>query len=408
MRKRITSIGAVVGAATLTGMVMAPAFAATTVAQADATALVLSIAGNPADSGTVTATHDGSQETKTGTTQPPIDVLNNQNLLDIGTLAQDATAGVDDGNGVSAACSGVAGDGASVATVGDSSCITPGANVGVNIANLDLSQVVVIDEQSALGALGEVLNGPLADLLGPVTSQLSTALDETPLSTLAIGGTIGAVESRCIASPGSASGNAIITDASLSVTLPGQAPITLVELPVNPPPNTKVLTNLDVVLNAVLDGVEAQLTQGLDGALDPLNQLTAAVRENIVNTVIAQIAPQLAPLEENLLDITLNKQSRPAQGAIEVTAIDLGVLPAAASALGAPLVSAQIANVSCGPNGRVAAPRPPKELPEVPTVIDSGTPRDGGVETGDVLVGGALVLAALGGLIGYRRFANNV
>ena len=94
-------------------------------------------------------------------------------------------------------------------------------------------------------------------------------------------------------------------------------------------------------------------------------------------------------------------QTRPAVDSIRVTAIHLEVLPAASSQLGVPLAQADLANVTCGPNGR--APRTSQPLPAVPTVIDSGTEGFGGV--GDyALVAGALVLAGAGGLIAYRRF----
>ena len=109
----------------------------------------------------------------------------------------------------------------------------------------------------------------------------------------------------------------------------------------------------DDVANAVIEGVETNLETALDGVAGGLVGLTDEVQAQIVDTIVADVSDQLEPVEQNLLDLTLNKQVRPAQGHIEVTGIDLRVLPAAAEELGAPLVSAQIANVSCGPNSQV-------------------------------------------------------
>ena len=90
-------------------------------------------------------------------------------MLDIGVIAQNSTAKIENGDGVSGACAGVAGDGAVVGDVGESNCLTPGCPVGVNIANLDLTGVRLINPESALGALDPLLQ-PLADqLVGPLT-----------------------------------------------------------------------------------------------------------------------------------------------------------------------------------------------------------------------------------------------
>src|SRR5690606_2937823 len=140
---------ALLGAATLLGLATAPAFAAT-VAQADANALMIQVAGQANDTGTVTARHDGVIETKDGAAVPPLSVLQGQQVLAVGTLAQDATAAVDaNGDGHTAACAGIAGDGASVAEVGESRCLQGGDNVGVNLANLDLSGMATVNPATA-------------------------------------------------------------------------------------------------------------------------------------------------------------------------------------------------------------------------------------------------------------------
>lgn len=428
MGRHIRRGAALVGATTLLSLTMAPAFAAT-VAQADASALRVQVAGQAQEAGTVTATHDGTAETKDGAAHPPVSVLQGQQVLAVGTLAQDATAWVDsNGDGQSAACAGVAGDGASVAEVGDSRCIEGGGNIGVSFADLDLSGMSTVNPATALAPLQAALLDPVeAQVLEPLTAQLSAALSENlgPLADLAIGGTIGAVESRCTASPGAASGTATITDAKLGVTLAGQT-VQVIDLPVEPAPNTKVVTSLDGVLNAVIKGLETDLTTTLQGNLVGLTAATDAVQAQIVDTIVKDVSAQLAPLEHDVLDITLNKQSFPAAGHVQVTALEAHVLPVAAEQLGTPLVSASIANVDCGPNGRfapvqvqqVSAPepekpqKPEKDLPEVPTVIESGAETSDGPAHDPALdpaldpVTLALLFAGLVGLVGLHRLVD--
>ena len=111
------------------------------------------------------------------------------------------------------------------------------------------------------------------------------------------------------------------------------------------------------------------VTESLDGALSQIAvQLTPEIRKNVVKQIHDQVEANLAPLEENVLDITLNKQTR-SPGAIRVNAIDMQVLPAAKEQLGASAAAVQIGNVVCGPSTRVAvaapaAPAAPKSLPK--------------------------------------------
>lgn len=407
MNRRVLRYGAVMGAVTVSMLAIAPVFAAAPVSQATSNALTLSIAGSPISSGTVKATNDGTDETKTGETNPVVGVLGNQSLLNVGVLAQEAEAKVaGNGDGVSAACGGVAGEGAGFgANVGDSNCLTPGDPVGLSIANLDLTGSTVIDPTSAIGGLS-ALNPFLAQLLGPVTSAISNAL--APLGNTGLGGTLGAVYAHCTAAPGTAEGGANIVDSKLTLSVAG-TDIDLVNLPANPPPNTHVVTDLDAVLNAVLDGVRVDLNTTLDGLAAPLAAVVDAVQVNLVNTLVAQVADALAPLEDNILDITLNKQTRTAD-TIDITALDLQLLPAAAQFTGSSLIAAQIGHISCGPNGKKTA-NPPTDgpsddpTPEVPTVVDSGVSGPAGNTARNVLVatGALMALAGTAGLIGYRR-----
>ncbi|MDP3892701.1 hypothetical protein [Nocardioides sp.] len=414
MNRSASRLGAALGVAALITMASAPAYAATIVSQSSANALTIGIAGSPADSGTVTATNDGSGEKIQGETNPPIDVLDNQKLLNVGVLAQQATARVaNNGDGNSAACAGVAGNGGSVAQIGESSCINPGDPIGVSIANLDLTGVVLIDPASALGPL-DPLNELGDVLVGPLTQALSDGL--APLGDTGLGGTLGAVEARCTASPGTASGTANIVDSRLTLSVSGTE-VVLANLPANPPPNTDVLVNLDVVGDMLLTTLETNFNDALDGALTPLTEpLIEGIREPLVDGLLAQIAPQLEPLSENILRVILNEQTG-SNGRIEVTAISLDLLPAAQEFADAPLVSADIANVTCGPNGRFVSdpedpktpknPKDPKDpkLPEIPTVVASGVAGEPTNTTQNALTALAalMVLATTAGVLGLRR-----
>ncbi|MGA9747185.1 MAG: hypothetical protein WBQ50_07005, partial [Nocardioides sp.] len=74
------------------------------VARAEATAVRGLLAGTPEDSGTFTATHDGRASSTTGAATPQAGVLGDQRLLNLGVLAQEATASFVGGAGASAAC----------------------------------------------------------------------------------------------------------------------------------------------------------------------------------------------------------------------------------------------------------------------------------------------------------------
>ena len=397
-------LGALTGATILALTTMAPALAATTVSQASANALTIAVAGNGQGSGTVTATHDGEDESVQGETSPPVQVLGNQRLLNAGTLAQEATAGAEgDGAGSSAACAGVAGEGGSVAQIGDSSCLRPGRPIGLTFANLDLSDLVVCGEDTQLAPLNRATDPVIAQAVGPLTREISRSVAEQAGEGGIFGGTLGAVESRCNTVAGAgADGATTIVDGRISAAFGGET-VDLLDFPVHPAPNTKLVTDLDKVVNLFLDAVRHDLDNTLDGQAAPLAAAIDPIQEQIVDAAIAEIAPQLKPLEENVLSATLNAQARPAVDSITVTAIDLQVLPAARSALDAPLAQARIANVTCGPNGRVTTTS--RSLPEVPTIIDSGTSSEPGGVGARTLVGGALVLAGAAGLFGYRRFA---
>jgi hypothetical protein len=421
LKRRVLRIGAIIGAATVSTLAVAPAFAAATVSQSTARALNLNLGGNNITSGlgTVKATNDGSGESKTGPTNPPISVLKKQGLLNIGALVQEAAANDD---GTSAACSGVAGNGGtgSLAKVGDSSCITPGSPVDLSLANLDLTGVVTIDPASVLGPLA-ALNKPLEKILSGVTAPLSQALEDA-LGEVSVGGSLGAIESQCSAEPGSATGTTHLVnttgnnnDVPITLKVAGKS-VVLVSLPVNPAPNQHVVGDLSGVTQAIIDGVNQELTEALDGSLSGLKTLTNALQQKVIKTLADALEPLLQPIEDNVLDITLNKQVKTAD-TIDVTAIDLQVLPALKAQLGFSAIDAQIAEVTCGPNSRVGVNPPGGDtsgpgdngnLPDVPTVVDSGLAGKADHTARNVLgaTGALMLLAGTAGLMGYRRMLN--
>lgn len=425
LRSRASRSLALTGAGALVLLASSPGVAATPVAQADATGLTITLLNSPISSGTVKATHNGTKETVTGESNPLITVLGGQQFISTGTISQDATATVVQRNGRSAACAGLAGDGATLATVGDGFCITPGDNATINAGTFQLEGTTIV-QSDLLAGLDAVLLAALQPLIGPVTNAADTVV-QTLLESLAdptVGLDLGAVQSQCNATPTGAQGDSQITDAQLFVDFPDFGRFDLVSLPTNAPPNTKLLTDLDVVVAAISDALEEQLATGLAGALAPagplVGQLTAALNDNI----IAALSDQLGPLEDNILDVTLNKQTRGPRS-IEVTALDLSLLPAASDFV--TLADVEIGRVSCGPNRRAGDPNPPTDdpnpptgdpnpptdpTPDVPTSVPAGESDQAGRVTSDGAINGriatgALVLmsglAAAGGFLGFRR-----
>lgn len=393
------------------GVTTAPAMAAEPAAEASATALVLTVAGSPVDSGQYTVTNDGTQESETGTNSPEVaDVLSNQDNVSVGVLYQDATTVAADGRGTAYACSGVAGTGAVIAEVGDGSCLTGGDAVSllpgtINLGDANLIQSNVLDP----------LTGPLNAALGPLVSQLTTPLSDVLNQVLGGLGNLGvvvesagAIQSTCQATSTSASATSNIADLRAFVNVAGQE-VDILDLPVGDiPPNTEVVTNLDVVVDAILAGVETQLTNGLNGALQPLTALLPYLNQ-INDLVIAQISDQLAPVRDNLLSLTLNKQSQPTPNSIEVTALDLQVLPAASQFIGTSFAAVELGKAFC--QGGVYAvdepPTPPTtpptdDTPNVPISVPAGMAGETEVPWGPGALVAMVVLAAAAG--GYRFF----
>lgn len=400
-RRTTTRLAAAATASSLVLLTGTPALAAAPVAQASATALRLTIGGTPADSGTYTVTNDGTGEESSGSNSPAVSALTGQSFVQAGTLAQDARTQIEGGNGASAACAGLAGDGAVLVEVGDGGCLTPGDNLRLNAANLDLSRVRLVEAEFLAG-----LDQQLRDALQPVSDPLFAGLQQALQEVLtgadaAVVLDLGAIHGFCVARPGDVRGDSTLVGAGASVRLGGQD-LELLDLPVSPPPNTHLVTDLGVVVDAVLEALRIQFDEAIEGALAPLNDATAEAAA--LTAGLEQIGEQLAPLEENVLDLTLNKQVR-GDDQIAVTALELRLLPAAAE-FGASLLDVEIGRSTCGPNGRLQPESPEKVTPapepkqEVPTSVPAGSPGSG-LGTGGLA---ALLLTAVGaGAVAVRR-----
>jgi hypothetical protein len=412
-------LAAVIGLAAIASLSVAPAVAAAPVAQSGANAAHVSVAGNGQGTGTVTATHDGSRETRAGDATPPISLLKQQDLLNAGVLAQEATAR---GNSTAAACAGVTGEGGSVAQVGDSACLRPGRPIDLSVTNLDFSRLLVVDPQSALGPLAQA-NAPLQMILTQISDPLREGIQDTPLGTTALGGTLGAIEGRCTAGPDSASGTANIVDSQLTLTIADQE-LVLADLPAHPAPNTVVPVQLDKATAVILGAVEQQLTSmlaapGTTGPLAPAAALPEALQDQVITALVDATREQLLqPLQDNVLELVLNRQNRTGADHIKVGAFDLQLLPAAREQLDASLARVQLGNVACGPNRRPAPQAAPAPRPQaLPTAVSAGygdssaAPETGPAEvSGDdhsmtATVVGSLALLTTAGmaLLAWRR-----
>ncbi|MFD4327328.1 hypothetical protein ACFWQC_21990 [Nocardioides sp. NPDC058538] len=407
MRTTLIARGAAVAAAAaMVALSAAPASAAT-VSQASATALSLEVAGTGTDSGTYTVTNDGSTESAEGTNEPIITALGGQDAIQAGTLAQDAVA---KSNATSAACSGLAGDGATLIAAGSGDCLSGGDNIKLDAASLDFSKLRVIQSDLFQGMDAEV-----QDALKPFQTQITGALDQLlapvvdGLDGAGLYVDLGAVQSHCTANDDTARGDSTIASSSVYVVLPGGKRETVVDLPVDPAVNQKVVTDLSGVVDVVIKGLRTQLANGLGGALQPIDPVVVELQKQVLNTLLTSIEGQLAPLEDNLLDITLNAQ-KTSPGAITVTALDAKILPAAEPFVGGPLTHLTIGTSSCGPNSpapKTVVNNPPKaDNPpaSVPTVVTAGMESYDDGSAGRIALVTLLLLAAAGaGVATYVR-----
>ncbi len=326
-------------------------------------------------------------------------------------------------SGSSAACAGLAGAGARVVAVGDGQCLTPGGTLALSAGTLDLSHLQIV-RSTVLQGLDQQVQTALQPVLDPVVGGLQSGL-QTGLRQLGDPGLfvgLGAIQSRCTAAPGSADGSATLADVG-AYALVGGRRVDLLSLPVDPAPNTRVTGDLSAVAAAVKDALRSQLATALDGSLGALGG--AVDQAAVLDNVLANIGSQLGPLDQNVLSGTLNRQVRPSSGSIEVTALDLDVLPAAAASGLQPL-ALQVGRSTCGPNDRVAPVARPRPVAQ-PVAAAAGTRQAGGPpprhgrararrasvgpaaqEPSDrtrlvLTLGGLLVLAAGAGALDFRR-----
>lgn len=420
MQRSAARLIAALSTVAVVGVITAPgAMAAEPAAEAAATAAILTIAGSPVDSGAYTVVNDGTTETASGTKDPVVaDLLSNQNNVNIGVLYQDATTAVSGGRGTAYACSGVAGTGAVVVEVGDGSCLTGGNAVTllpgtINLGDATLIQSQILDPITA--PLQQLLGQPLASsVLAPLSGALNQALGSLGDLGLVLE-TTGAIQSTCTANSTSASADSNVAGLRGYVEVAGQQ-ITVLDLPVGDlAPNTELTADLNDVVNAVLNGLQTQLQNGLGGVLGPLGVLLNQV-QGVTNLLIPQLTtalePLLGPLRDNVLEVTLNKQNQPSPSSIEVTALDVQVLPAAQQFLGSSLASVELGKAFCAggvadvvtppPGTPDPEPAPPATpTPTVPISVPAGLSGDeGSAPWGPVALGAMTLLAGVAG--GYR------
>jgi len=414
--------GAALGtAAALIGLSAAPAQAATPVARASATALEVSVTSSSGGLGGFSSTHDGTTEETFGANRPQIQALGGQDFLSAGVLYQDATTSVSGDTGNAAACSGLAGQGATVVQAGDGNCLSGGETLSLADGSLDLSNIDLVEIAADPGiedALLSTLQG-LGITQDQLTGPLQTAIDQamTSLGSPGLHIDLGAVQSECTASGSETAGSSTLASAGAYLEVPQIGRVDLVKLPVTPAPNTKVVTDLDALTGQLLQRIRSGIAPALleDDVLGPI--LTPL--EGVTSQLTTQLGDALAPLEQNVLSLTLNRQVV-GDGRIAVTALDLQVLPAARQFVGTDLARVQVGTSVCGPNGRVARPvsNPPAAAPPaakappaknrppaaVPTAVPAGVETAEEGRAGTTALVALLLLGAAGtGVITYRR-----
>ncbi|HEY0902453.1 MAG TPA: hypothetical protein VGE14_01040 [Marmoricola sp.] len=443
MNRRAMRISAVLGAAAVSTLAVAPAFAVGATSQATAQSVNLAIGGSTVVSQDITATNDGTTETRNDASTVPTlaDLLTGNNALGAGVAPQDARANDD---GTSFACAGLAGTGGGIAYVGDSSCdIDSGQVLTLNLGSLDLDLVNLLGSQGALtGPLAEALEPiilPVGTALDDVIAELTASLQDTPLGQISLEGALSTIAATCTADTVSAQGGAEILDSSgdrtipIRVTLPtaegGTQTLNLVDLDVDLEPRPggyNLLVNLDDITAALFAAIQGQVETAVGGAFSALNDalepLFAGVQDQIVTALVDQLRDQLLqPLSDNLLEVVvLDRTFADAGQSVDVTALRVNVLGAAEEFSGHALVEGMVGHVTCGPNAAGSDNSPPLEgpgsggpgdgdepgdLPDIPNLVNSGVAGNEDHTARYVLGATAalMLLAGTAGLAGYRR-----
>lgn len=356
MQSSVFTRGAAVAAAVaIVGLSAAPASAAT-VSQASSSAVSVDLAGSAAsvDSGTYKATYDGKSTSTTGTSKPLVSALSGQTLVSNGALTQEADASKKNGKSFSEACAGLVGDGTGNVGVGSGRCLQGDGIVHLDLGTLDLSQFRVSKSDLYKGMDDKVAK-QIAPVQGPVAKVVDSALAK---ATAAAGHPslridLRSAESACQAFGASTAGDATLNDASAYATVPVKGNVPLLDLPAHPQPNAKLVTNLGPVVASIVSQVRTTVLNTVRAALKPVLTLNDKLVDQIVNQIVdqatAKVKDAFSPLQENVLDLTLNKQVQTKKG-ISVTAIDLDVLPAAQKLLKTDIAHVAVGQSVCGPN----------------------------------------------------------
>jgi hypothetical protein len=176
--------------------------------QSTANAIQITLVGGAlADSGTTTASNDGTTETQTGNASPALSVLGGQTVITAGVLGQVSRAFND---GSAAACAGAVGAGGSITVGNTGTCIADnGAGVTLTLGTAGLASIALVAD---------------------------------------------AVYGNCNAtSAPTATGAATLVNARITSTILGIS-TTLLSLPANPAPNTGL--NIPGLLNVTLNAQE--------------------------------------------------------------------------------------------------------------------------------------------------------
>lgn len=375
-------------------------------ARGEANALTISLLGESQGTGTVVATNNGTGEEKSGPVDPPVSVLTGQPFIDFGVLAQDAAANND---GTSEACSGVAGDGGSVIEIGDSGCLEPGENIALGLSDLDLSVLLETEAIEGTGDLATLLAALGGDDLTTVVEALNAGLDEVVANIGDAGLFVDAdaIQAFCTADGESASGTTLLANAGLRVTIPGVGNEPIADFAPEPAPNTRVPGDLQEVYNLLVEELTDSFNSNLDAISDvPINTILDPLQEQVVEEAITQLEPALSALEENLVEIILNKQEKSQGGKrIDVTGLFVRLLPAAeAAGAPTPLAQVEIANVGCGPMAADAGTPSDGAGNPVPTVVNAGAETEPSAATHGAITAALLAsLLTLLGAVGLAR-----
>jgi len=247
------------------------------------------------------------------------------------------------------------------------------------VAPIDIAELTTIDLSTTADDILAINTGTILDdvieglgpILGPlletVLDPVLTAVQDSVIAPLTsalqdaipVKVEIGAVSSQCTAVAGeAATGTSTVAGINVIVELPGN-PI-VVPITLDTAANSNLLVNAPVQLvDGLIDGLEDTLEQSLNGILGPVAGLLDAALQPIVDGVFDAIEPILQAAADGLdplVNGTVNKQvdgsgapvdGSSADGAIEVTALELNVLSTGATL--------DLARTSCGPNALAAA-----------------------------------------------------